>query len=99
MEVQMTLTLDELGHITADEADRLLDELLARLPDNGPVLGQDLAEGTLSIVFAFTAEPSETNDLLPGVDSLRPLMEQVRQAIEAAGLEHRWAARAELAVA
>jgi dsDNA-binding SOS-regulon protein len=52
-ETRMTFTLDGLGHITADEADRLLDELLDRMPDNGPVLDQDMAQDTLSITVAF----------------------------------------------
>src|SRR2546428_12848981 len=55
MEYRLSITIT--GHGRSQElAERLLDAFLATHPEVGPVVSGDLALGTLTVIFALSAE-------------------------------------------
>jgi hypothetical protein len=55
MEYRLTITISEHGRSEENGA-RLLEGVLAKHPEVGPVVSQSLAAGTLSVTFSLEAE-------------------------------------------
>lgn len=52
MDYRITITVADIAG-SEESADRLLDALLAAIPEAGPVVGQDLGESSLEATFSF----------------------------------------------
>jgi hypothetical protein len=78
MELRITVTLAGVGTLDEDAGDELLDALLARLADVGPVLAQNTETGMLDVTVSIAADDADVADLL---DATKDLLVQIGFAL------------------